>query len=108
MNHAASRPPVEPDLRAMSAETMKMPEPIIEPTTMVVESKRPRPRTNPEDSAPAGRVVARLELASDTGLLPLQLAPRVEVEAATSRYWRARTAGSGEQIKSRITARESA
>jgi len=34
----------------MSAETMKMPEPIIEPTTIVVESNKPRPRTNPEVS----------------------------------------------------------
>src|SRR5690242_7748518 len=30
----------------MSAETMKMPEPIIEPTTIMVESKRPRPLTS--------------------------------------------------------------
>src|SRR5215472_8994732 len=30
----------------MSAETMKMPEPIIEPTTIIVESKRPRPLTS--------------------------------------------------------------
>src|SRR5580692_4003095 len=108
MIHASRRPPVDPDFREMSAETMKMPEPIIDPTTMVVESKRPRPRTNPEESASAGVAVARLDLASDTGLLPLQLAPRVEVEAATSRYSRARTAGSGAQIKSRITASESA
>src|ERR1700691_2347695 len=30
----------------MSADTMKMPEPIIEPTTIIVESKRPRPCTS--------------------------------------------------------------
>ena len=30
----------------MSAETMKMPEPIIDPTTTIVESNRPRPRWN--------------------------------------------------------------
>src|SRR5271154_1187625 len=31
---------------AISAETMKMPEPIIEPQTIIVESKRPRPLTS--------------------------------------------------------------
>ncbi len=31
--------------RAMSAETMKMPEPIMEPITSVVASSRPRPFT---------------------------------------------------------------
>jgi hypothetical protein len=28
----------------MSADTMKMPEPIIEPATIIVESSKPRPR----------------------------------------------------------------
>ncbi len=69
MIQAASNPPVDPALRAMSAETMKMPEPIIEPTTIVVESNKPRPRTKPEDSASAGGTVATLDFASDTGLL---------------------------------------
>src|SRR5258706_6840409 len=32
----------------MSAETMKIPEPIIEPATIMVASKRPRSRRNPE------------------------------------------------------------
>ena len=35
----------EPTMRAMSAETMKMPEPIMEPMTMAVAEKRPMPRT---------------------------------------------------------------
>src|SRR5438309_4215841 len=35
----------------MSAETIKMPDPIIEPTTIIVESKRPRPRIKPESLA---------------------------------------------------------
>ena len=30
----------------MSAETMKMPEPIMDPTTTIVESNRPSPRVN--------------------------------------------------------------
>ena len=33
--------------RDMSAETMKMPEPIMTPITTMVESKSPSPRTNP-------------------------------------------------------------
>ena len=37
----------------MSAETMKMPEPIIEPTTTIVESNSPRPRLNSVSSAVA-------------------------------------------------------
>ena len=36
--HATSSQPGLPTCRAMSAETMKMPEPIIEPTTTIVES----------------------------------------------------------------------
>ncbi|MNT63702.1 hypothetical protein D3C72_2015380 [compost metagenome] len=38
--------PGEPTCRAISAETMKMPEPIIDPATIIVESSRPRPFTN--------------------------------------------------------------
>jgi hypothetical protein len=56
--------------RAMSAETMKMPDPIIEPTTTIVESYKPRPRWNSVSSvvavaaARASWVVARaVELA---------------------------------------------
>src|ERR1700720_1457347 len=37
----------------MSADTMKMPEPIIEPATIIVESIRPRPRTNPGSAGAA-------------------------------------------------------
>src|SRR5690606_9538560 len=47
---AISRPG-EPTWRAISAETMKMPEPIIEPITIVVASRRPRPLTNPPEVA---------------------------------------------------------
>src|SRR5439155_21920556 len=41
-----SSQPDEPTNRAMSAETMKTPEPIIEPATSMVESSNPRPRMN--------------------------------------------------------------
>ena len=36
----------EPTPRDMSAETMKMPEPIMEPMTIAVAEKRPSPLTN--------------------------------------------------------------
>src|SRR5688572_32905288 len=43
---AISNQPGEPTSRDDSAETMKMPEPIIEPTTIIVASSRLRPRTS--------------------------------------------------------------
>src|ERR1044072_2625954 len=42
---AASSQPGEPRSRDDSAEVMKMPEPIIEPTTIIVASSRLRPRS---------------------------------------------------------------
>ena len=43
---ASSSQPVDPTCRAMSAETMNTPEPIIDPATIIVESTKPKPRTN--------------------------------------------------------------
>src|SRR6185369_702446 len=43
---AASSQPGEPTRRDDSAEVIKIPEPIIEPTTIMVASSRPRPRTS--------------------------------------------------------------
>jgi hypothetical protein len=43
----SSSQPAEPVVRAISAETMKMPEPIIEPATIIVESSRPSSRRKP-------------------------------------------------------------
>jgi hypothetical protein len=37
---------------------MKMPDPIIDPTTIMVESKRPRPRMNPDSLGAGGADVA--------------------------------------------------
>src|SRR3984893_12849169 len=37
---------------------MKMPDPIIDPTTIIVESKRPRPRMNPDSLGTGGADVA--------------------------------------------------
>src|SRR5882724_1171753 len=45
--HVSSNPPAEPVCRVMSAATIKMPEPIIEPTTIIVPSNKPMARTNP-------------------------------------------------------------
>src|ERR1700730_8773262 len=41
------RPPAEPVFRVRSAATMKMPEPIMEATTIMVPSKSPMARTKP-------------------------------------------------------------
>src|SRR4029077_3790779 len=47
MIHANNRPPEEPVCRVMSAATMKIPDPIIDPTTIIVPSNNPMERTNP-------------------------------------------------------------
>jgi hypothetical protein len=44
-NHAAINRAGEPTPRLISAGTIKMPEPIIDPTTMAVALKRPSPCT---------------------------------------------------------------
>src|SRR5579862_6914424 len=72
MIHAARRLPAEPVCREMSAETMKIPEPIIEPTTIIVESNRLRPRTKPEPACAAGETA---EVASDMSTLPYSKYP---------------------------------
>jgi len=44
--HATSNHPGEPINRELSADVMKMPDPIIEPITIMVPSTRVRPRTS--------------------------------------------------------------
>src|SRR5918999_6102040 len=44
--HAISSQPGEPTSRDDSAEVMKIPDPIMEPTTIIVASSRLRPRIN--------------------------------------------------------------
>src|SRR4029077_9375516 len=51
-----SSQPGAPTWRAMIEETMKIPEPIMEPATSMVESSKPSPRTN-FWSAAGGEVV---------------------------------------------------
>jgi hypothetical protein len=48
--HAANSQPGEPTNRADSAEVMKIPEPIIDPTTIIVASRRLKPRSSLGDS----------------------------------------------------------
>src|SRR2546421_12769513 len=45
--HVSSSPPAEPVCREISAATMKIPDPIIEPTTIMVPSNNPMARTKP-------------------------------------------------------------
>ena len=54
-----SSQPAEPTWRAISAGTMKMPEPIIEPATIMVESSSPSSRTNPVVCFLAARSASR-------------------------------------------------
>ncbi len=56
-SHAPISSAGESVMRAMSAETMKMPEPIIEPITRVVALVSPRPFTNPLSLAGAAEMV---------------------------------------------------
>ena len=46
MTHAINIQPALLIRRDMSAATIKIPEPIIEPTTIIVASSSPRPRTS--------------------------------------------------------------
>ena len=57
-SQTTSNQPGEPTCRAMIEETMKMPEPIIDPATSMVESSKPSPLTNLL-SAAGGGVITR-------------------------------------------------
>src|SRR2546427_399421 len=60
-SQTTSSQPEEPTVRAMSALTMKMPDPIMDPMTIIVESRSPSSRLN---SRPAGE-----SLITDGGIL---------------------------------------
>lgn len=51
--------PDEPTCREISAETIKMPDPIIEPATSIVESSKPSPLTNLSSAVGGGIMKAR-------------------------------------------------
>src|SRR5213078_3078664 len=73
---APTNQPGAPVSRADSAEVMKIPEPIIEPTTIMVASSGPRPRTSLPRSTCASPFMA-VERA------PRSLPPRVRGDPAT-------------------------
>ena len=56
--HATNNQPGAPINRDDSAEVMKIPEPIIEPITIIVPSSRPRPRTSLFDSVFFSAIIA--------------------------------------------------
>src|SRR5438067_1553228 len=64
--------PEEPTSRAMSADTMKMPEPIIEPATSMVASNRPSLRWNAPAAGAASWVTAGsvMQIPSERGSRP--------------------------------------
>ena len=57
---ATSNQPGEPTSRDDSAEVMKIPDPIIEPITIIVPSSRLRPRTSFGDSVLISAMMPRL------------------------------------------------
>src|SRR6516165_1911523 len=74
MSQATSSQPGLPTSWAIFAGTMKMPEPIIEPTTTMVASNRPRPRWNSVSSpasAVCGFIGASLLINTDDGSLAI-------------------------------------
>src|SRR6266498_4674995 len=59
-SHAPIRSAGESTSRAISADTRKIPDPIIEPITNMVELVRPRPLTNSRSLASSGAAIAGL------------------------------------------------
>src|SRR5215831_16930247 len=49
ISHTTSNQPGPPTCLEISAETRKIPEPIIDPATIIVESSKPSARKRPED-----------------------------------------------------------
>src|SRR5438132_5388881 len=56
MAHAASSHPGDPTMVIDLADTMKIPEPIIDPITIIVASRRPKPRTSLGRSVTVGAI----------------------------------------------------
>ena len=72
--HAISSQPGEPTSRDDSAEVMKMPDPIIDPTTIIVASSRLRPRINLGDELVTDRCIGRVlnwELSAASAYSPI-------------------------------------
>ena len=126
MIQATSKPPAEPVCREISADTMKIPEPIIDPTTIMVESNNPRPRTKPESDVGGGHCggagwghVKSQAIKSAEAVTTMRVPhaglscspyrlPAQRARFASLRNARARWPGFSAAIRSRATARESA
>ena len=63
--HVASSHPGLPTCLVISADTMKIPDPIIEPITIIVESANPRPRWNSVSGAVASALDISLGYAGE-------------------------------------------
>src|SRR3990172_7936651 len=61
----------------MSAETMKIPDPIIEPTTIIVESSRPRPLTSSPLAVSTARPMAASAMVSSMLVQPPESTPKL-------------------------------
>ena len=98
-------PPGEPVTRLMSAATINIPEPIIEPTTIMVPSNNPIARTNPGSS-----FVERFTAGSAASAISdsPQFLAGCAAAGRISRYWLTRAAGFFADKISRITAMLSA
>src|SRR6185437_4475262 len=80
---ATSSHPALPIVRAMSADTMKMPEPIMMPTTTITESNRPSPRAKLREPGVPDSFVT-LEAVRESVLIGFLLAvSEARCEAAT-------------------------
>src|SRR5438552_4268040 len=78
---------------AMSAETMKMPDPIMEPTTTIVESYKPRPRLNSVSSTvacDAGLPARAAELAIEDSCIKISTVDTLHGHARSDQHGRVR------------------
>src|SRR6476646_4085325 len=70
--HASNSQPGAPVSRDDSADVMKMPEPIIEPTTIIAASSGPRRRTSCPSPRDSGFIVGNRQGRSDHDVFGLQ------------------------------------
>src|SRR5438552_16783609 len=83
-NQTTSNQPGAPTSRARTAETIKMPEPIIDPATIIVESSKPSPRMNPVDLSSA--LAAALAIRSSSTYADLRNTASVSADFFRERF----------------------
>src|SRR5262245_20826038 len=83
-----SSQPALPIVRAISAETMKMPDPIIDPMTTMVESYSPSPRLNSVSSAVAATEVDCIILAPAVPVTGAAMMPEIAMNHTRDDAWR--------------------